>query len=81
VRREPVRPPCGQPQSGHPHRDEKPQLLQGHCPGHRVRIPAADRAAGTGQAGGAGDPALGREQGRHLCHALQGECPGLPLLP
>ncbi len=36
---------------------------------------------GRGQAGGAGDPALGREQGRHLCHALQGECPGLPLLP
>ena len=29
----------------------------------------------------AGDPAVGREQGRHLRHALQGERPGLPLLP
>ncbi len=27
------------------------------------------------------DPAVGREQGRHLRNALQGERPGLPLLP
>ena len=73
--------PAGSARARHPHRDEKPQLLQGHRPGHRVRGPAADRAYGGGQAGGSGDPPLGREQGRHLCHALQGERPGLPLLP
>ena len=47
----------------------------------QYEAPAADRAHRGGEAGGAGDPAVGREQGRHLRHALQGERPGLPLLP
>ena len=28
--------PAGQHGAGHPHRDEEHQLLQGHCPGHRL---------------------------------------------
>ena len=41
LRREPLRPPRREHGAGHPHRDEEHQLLQGHCPGHRLRDPRA----------------------------------------
>ena len=36
LRREPVRPARRERGAGHPYRDEKPELLQGHRPGHRI---------------------------------------------
>ena len=32
--------PAGSRELGHPDGDEEPELLQGHCPGHRLRGPA-----------------------------------------
>ena len=36
--------PAGSQELGHPDGDEEPELLQGHCPGHRLRGPAPGRS-------------------------------------
>ena len=51
--------PAGSREAWDPDGDEEPELLQGHCPGHRLRGPPPGRAAGGGRARGPGDPALG----------------------
>ena len=50
---------AGSDKLGTRNRDEKPELLQGHCKSNRGRTGTPDRAPGGRKTGGSGDPALG----------------------